>query len=126
MRVPISSTVSFALPLMVAVLAATPSLACSARAAAGDTIAGPVLEVPAASVICVALGPKPSDWVRVRLDGGASGASIDRKVLMAAAFARRVECVLDADGRGQCRLEGADVVSLAQTPTVQQAALSWR
>ncbi len=86
MRVPISSAVSFALPLMVAVLAATPALACSARAAAGDTIAGPVLEVPAAGV----------------------------------------KCVMGAEGRGHCRLDGADVVSLAQTPTVQQAALSWR
>lgn len=123
MRVPISSAVSFALPLMVAVLAATPALACSARAAAGDTIAGPVLEVPAAGVICVALGPEPSDWVLVRLGGGAS---IDRKVLMAAVFARRVECVMGAEGRGHCRLDGADVVNLAQTPTVQQAALSWR
>ena len=123
MRVPASSAVLFAALVGFAVLAATPALACSARAAAGDTVAGPVLEVPAAGVICVALGPKPSDWVLVRLDGGAS---IDRKVLMAAAFSRRVDCVMSADGRGRCSLDGADVATLAQTPTVQQAAVSWR
>jgi hypothetical protein len=124
MRVPASSAVPFAaLVVGFAVLAATPALACSARATAGDTVAGPVLAVPAAGVICVALGPKPSDWVLVRLDGGAS---IDRKVLMAAAFSRRVECVMAADGRGRCSLEGADVVALTQAPTVQQAAISWR
>jgi len=123
MRVNVSSAVPFALLLGFAVLAATPALACSARATAGETFAGPVLEVPAASVICVALGPRPSDWVLVRLDGGAS---IDRKVLMAAAFARRVQCVVGADGLGRCSLDGADVVTLSQAPTVQHAAISWR
>lgn len=124
MRVPTPSAAPFAaLAVGFAVLAATPALACSARAVTGETVAGPVLEVPAAGVICVALGPKPSDWVLVRLDGGAS---VDRKVLMAAAFSRRVECVMRADGRGRCDLDGADIVSLTQAPTVQQAALSWR
>ncbi|PIB90629.1 hypothetical protein [Caulobacter sp. FWC2] len=124
MRVPTSSAVLFAaLVVGFAVLAATPALACSARAMAGETVSGPVLEVPAAGVICVALGPKPSDWVLVRLDGGAS---IDRKILMAAAFSRRVDCVMSAEDRGRCSLDGADVVTLAQTPTVQQAAISWR
>lgn len=124
MRVPVSSAVRFAALLAgFAALAATPAVACSARAMAGDTLSGPVLEVPAAGVICVALGPKPSDWAPVRLDGGAS---IDRKILMAAAFSRRVDCVMSADGRGRCSLDGADIVTLAQTPTVRQAAISWR
>ena len=123
MRVPVSSAIPFAVVLGLALSAATPVLACSARAAAGEIVSGPVLDVPADGVICVARGPKPSDWVRVRLDGAAP---IDRKVLMAAAFSRRVDCVIGAAGGGRCGLDGADVVALSQQPTVQRAALSWR
>lgn len=124
MRLPVSSVASFAaLVGGFALFAACPALACSARASVGDTVSGPVLEVPASGAICVAQGPRPSEWVLVRLDGGAS---IDRKVLMATTFSRRVACVLTADGRGRCSLDGADVVTVSQAPTVQQAALNWR
>jgi len=124
MRVPVSSVAPFAAVLGGLVfLAATPALACSGRALAGETISGPVLAVPTDGVICVAQGPRPTEWAAVRLEGGAA---IDRKLLMAAAFSRRVVCVLTAAGRGRCSLDGADIASLAQTPTVQQAAVTWR
>jgi hypothetical protein len=109
--------------LGLALLIATPSLACEGRARPGEVVAGPVLAVPAAGLICVALGPTPASWVAVRLEGGPP---LERKVLMAATFAKRVECVMHGAGMGTCHIDGVDIASLGRSPTVQQASVDWR
>lgn len=70
---------------------AVPHLArCAAAAPApGQALDGPVLQVIDGQTVCVALGPTPDQWVRVTLSGSAG---VTRDQLMAAAFARDVEC----------------------------------
>jgi hypothetical protein len=109
--------------LGLALLIATPSLACEGRARPGEVVAGPVLAVPAAGMICVALGPTPASWVAVRVKGGPP---LERKVLMAATFAKRVECVMNRAGSGICRVDGVDIAALGRSPMVQQASVDWR
>jgi hypothetical protein len=104
-------------------LIATPSLACDGKALPGEVVAGPVLAVPSAGLICVALGPTPASWVAVRLEGAPA---LDRKVLMAATFAKRVECRMNGAGVGTCRVDGVDIAALGRSPTVQQASVAWR
>ncbi len=86
-------------------------------------ISGPVLEVSQTGVISVALGPRPDQWVHVHLAGAEH---LDRKRLMAAAFAKRVDCVLDVRGLGVCRLAGEDLAAVAASDTVKLLAASWR
>ena len=98
--------------------------AAMARATSGvPVISGPVLEVPQAGVISVALGPRPDQWVQVRLAGAEH---LDRKRLMAAAFAKRVDCIVDARGLGACRLAGEDLAAVAASDSVKLVAASWR
>lgn len=106
------------------------SLACAAASAAlacapsqRASVAGPVLDVPEAGVICVALGPRPEQWVRVRVVGAER---VDRKRLLAAAFSKRVECDLTAAGTGACRLGGEDLAAVAASPAVSLDADKWR
>lgn len=108
--------------VFVAGLAMT-SAAVACAPAQGATVAGPVLEVPAAGVICVALGPRPEQWVRVRLAGGED---LTRNRLMAATFAKRVACVLGPGERWTCRLGDSDLVALAGSPSNGLLAASWR
>ena len=79
-----------------------PSLAVACTAAApdrGQEISGPVLEVIDGRTLCVALGPTPDQWVRVRLADVGPDAS--RAALVAAVFARQLDCMTigrEADG----------------------------
>jgi hypothetical protein len=99
----------------------TTALACAPSHQAN--VAGPVLEVPEAGVICVATGPRPEQWVRVRVVGAEQ---LDRKRLMAAAFSKRVECALTATGAGACRLAGEDLAAVATSPSLSRVADTWR
>ena len=105
-----------------------PSLAVACTAAApdpGQEISGPVLEVIDGRTLCVALGPTPDQWVRVRLADGAPDAS--RAALVAAVFARKLDCMAispDADGaRAVCLLGGRSAAFLAQ-PTLSPQAVN--
>ena len=82
---------------------ATPAAAvtvCSAPTPPpGAEISGPVLQVIDGRTFCLAEGPTPASWLKVTLAGSAGAG--DRSDLMAAAFARRVTCVVsrrDDDG----------------------------
>jgi hypothetical protein len=104
--------------------------ACAGAAPAdGASIAGPVLQVESGDTVCVALGPSPTQWVRVVLaDAGADAA---KGALMAAAFSRDVICVTAgaADGggvRGVCVADGVSVGVLAGAPDAKAEAASWR
>jgi hypothetical protein len=101
--------------------ATTSALACAPSHQAN--VAGPVLDVPEAGVICVALGPRPEQWVRVRVVGAEQ---LDRKTLMAAAFSKRVECTRTATGAGACRLAGEDLAAIATSPSISRVADTWR
>src|SRR3990167_6725226 len=77
---------------------------------AGVQIRGPVLHVIDGDTICVALGYRPDEWIRLRLADAPVTSPIrrvssrpeadPRAVLMAAAFARTAECVTELDRRG--------------------------
>ena len=112
------------------IVVSTVALACAAANAAlacapshRSSVAGPVLDVPEAGVICVALGPRPEQWVRVRVVGAEQ---LDRKRLMAAAFSKRVECAVTPAGAGACRLAGEDLAALAASPAISLVADKWR
>lgn len=106
-----------------------PMAACSAPAPERDVLfSGTVLQVIDGSSLCVAFGVTPDQWVRVRLDDAALHGP--RGALMAAAFARHVDCVAtgrDEDGvRAVCIYEGMSVARAAQTPAARAQAADWR
>ncbi|MBI1683764.1 hypothetical protein [Caulobacter hibisci] len=112
-----------ALPVLAAGVLATmasAAVACAAPTPKGD-FSGPILDVPEAGVICVALGPTPDRWVRVRL-----AQPLERRALMAAGFSKRVTCRLDAAGEGRCQLGEQDLLALATSTPNRAQAVSWR
>jgi hypothetical protein len=102
---------------------------CTAAAPSqGQPFAGPVLHVIDGRTLCVALGPTPDRWVRIKLSP--APLSTRRSALMAAAFAKRVACVVDAnDGNGavgRCALDGVPLEALTESPAVRSDAAFWR
>jgi hypothetical protein len=102
---------------------------CAAPAPApGASFSGTVLQVIDGRTICVAFGPTPDQWVRVRLSD--AGANQLRGALMAAAFSRQVVCVTgmpDADGVvGVCAVDGRSVGRAAAEPDATTKAADWR
>jgi hypothetical protein len=103
--------------------------ACTATPPArGESFSGTVLQVIDGRTLCVAFGPTPDQWVRVRLTD--AGAGLPRGALMAAAFAREVTCVAEfpgADGvAGVCIADGRSVGRLASAPDATAQAADWR
>ena len=113
------------------------ALACGASATAADAMAGncpggpapsgavihgPVLEIPDASSLCVALGQAPSTWVRVRL----AHASDTYPLLMAAAFGKNAVCFVGHDGLAACDIEDQPLDLALRRPETIEASLSWR
>ena len=92
------------------------------RANPGAVVRGPVLEIPDGTSLCVALGVSRSTWVPIDV----SRLGADRAMLMAAAFGRTATCVVGADGRGQCRIEGAALADGLRDPEIRKIATSWR
>jgi glucose/arabinose dehydrogenase len=106
-----------------------PPAACTAAAPArGASFTGTVLQVIDGHTLCVAFGPSPDQWVRVRLADASSG--LPRGALMAAAFAREITCVAGAtDGEGLtavCTLDGRSVGEAAALPDAAAQAANWR
>jgi len=106
-----------------------PAKICSAAPPSqGAIFAGPVLHVIDGRTLCVALGPSPDEWVRVRLSEVAP--STRRSTLMAAIFAKRVVCVADGDDRdgavGRCALDDVALDVLTVSPAVRADAAFWR
>src|SRR5262249_23259162 len=103
--------------------------ACLGQASAGEAFAGPVLLVADGRTLCVAQGPNPAAWVRVRLADGDAGAG--RAALMAAAFGREVVCVAgpaDPDGAvgALCALGDRSVAAVAAEAKAQVTTAAWR
>ena len=106
-----------------------PVAACTAAAPAqGEAFTGTVLQVIDGQTICVAFGPTPDSWVRVRLAD--AGAGRPRGALMASAFAKEVTCVASAaDGDGVtavCTVEGRSVGKAASDADATVEAADWR
>lgn len=97
---------------------------CKAAAPRDGVVEGPVLQVIDGRTLCVAKGPTPDRWVRVRLSDAPAAAS--RQRLMATAFSKRIQCQLGAGGEGKCTLAGEDLVSLMGSPEAKIEAASWR
>lgn len=91
-------------------------------APAGAVIRGPVLEVPDGTSLCIAGSPSPSTWVAIPLAQNAP----DHAALMAAAFGKDAVCVIDAEGRGRCLIEGAMLADRLRDPEVVKTAAHWR
>jgi hypothetical protein len=103
--------------------------ACTAAApASGQSFSGTVLQVIDGRTLCVASGPTPDRWVRVRLSDASPG--LPRGALMASAFARDVTCVAErpeADGvTAVCTLDGQSVGRAAGSPDATAQAADWR
>src|ERR1700722_11354249 len=88
----------------------------------GAEVHGPVLEIPDASSLCVALGQSPSTWVRVRL----AHPSDTHPLLMAAAFGKNAVCFVGHDGLGVCDIEDQPLDAELRRPETIEASLSWR
>lgn len=103
--------------------AQAPAPVCSAPAPIpGQTLHGPVLHVPGADAVCVATGPLPADWVRVPIVRPAP----DRNRLMAAVFGQNATCRIDAEGRGECAIDGVSLARRLQQPQVVRTSADWR
>ena len=94
----------------------------------GEAFTGTVLQVIDGRTICVAFGPTPDRWVRVRLTD--AGAGLPRGALMASAFAKEVTCVAsaaDAEGvAAVCIADGRSVGRAASDPDAVTQAADWR
>lgn len=91
---------------------------------AGATLRGPVLHVEDGGRLCVAKGFEPDAWIELQLAD--TPADLARGTLMSTAFAKDVDCKVQADGRALCTVDGQSVGALASQPSVQKAGLSWR
>jgi len=106
-----------------------PTVACAAAAPmAGRAFAGPVLQVIDGETLCVAQGPLPKDWIRVRIAGAPAGSS--RQTLMAASFGQVVACVAVKSARpgpeARCTLDGASMSGLIAGDAARRAGMTWR
>jgi hypothetical protein len=102
---------------------------CAAAApAAGAAVSGPVLQVIDARTVCVALGPLPSQWVRLEISDAPEHGS--RGALMASAFGRDVDCVIvnrsGSSAQALCSEDGVSVGQRAASPDLQAEARLWR
>lgn len=103
--------------------------ACTAAPPArGQSFSGTVLQVIDGRTLCVASGPTPDQWVRVRLSD--ADASLPRGALMATAFAREVTCVAEVPGvdgvTAICTSDGQSIGRAAASPDATAQAASWR
>jgi hypothetical protein len=102
---------------------AEPAGACAGlQPAPGAVLHGPILEIPDASSLCVALGDSPGQWVSVRLPA----LGVTRSALMAAAFGRNATCVVGRDLRADCVIEGRPLKDQLLRPEVLREAAAWR
>jgi hypothetical protein len=113
-----------AMLLLAAVSAgAEPVGACGAEHPfAGEVLHGPVLEIPDASSLCIALGTSPAAWVAVQLPS----LGVTRSVLMAAAFGKNATCVVGGDLKATCIVEGKRLVDQLHRPAILRASTGWR
>ena len=86
----------------------------------GGFVRGPVLEILDARTVCVAR--TPTDWVPVTLIQPAQS----RPALMAAAFGKTATCVVGADGKAECVIDGTPLGVILRQPTLQKAAVNWK
>jgi len=117
-----------ALALLALPGAAAASACANPAPAPGESFSGPVLEVTDGGEFCVAKGPTPQEWIPVRLAVRIPGA--DRGTLMAASFARRVDCVAERISDGvviaRCFVGGRDLGQLLQSPAMRNEGRGWR
>ncbi len=107
---------------------------------AGVQVRGPVLHVIDGDTLCIALGYRPDEWIRLRLADAPVTSPVrrvsnreeadPRAVLMAAAFARTAECVTQLDRRGEvvavCTVDGVPIGRAMRDSAVVAASQSWR
>jgi len=112
--------------LVATAAAAAPTAAgvCKASPVAGSALHGPVLHVPDGQTICVARGFDPSRWIPLRL--GDAPMATSRATLMAVAFGKDVDCVVDRDLSAHCTVEGRSIGAAAAEPDAIAAGQAWR
>ena len=102
--------------------AAAQTVCGAGRPAVGTVLHGPVLAIPDASTLCIAMGASPAQWTAVSLPE----LKASRAILMAAAFGQNATCVIGADGVGDCRIEDAPLAAEVSRPEIVKAAMQWR
>lgn len=95
-----------------------------ATPSAGAELHGPALHVIDGRTLCIAQGPDASTWIPVRLGDAPDGA--DWGALMAAAFAKTLDCRIAADGTARCAIAGRALGDILSQPSVQAAGQTWR
>jgi len=94
----------------------------------GERFSGFVLQVMSGDALCVATGPAPREWIRVRLAGVTPPPK--RGVLMAASFAQKVSCVavdrVEGEVFANCSVGGVALSQIIRWPAIRQAAAAWR
>lgn len=102
---------------------------CSAPApVVGARFDGTVLQVMDGQNLCVALGPTPDAWIRVKIAGAAPDTR--RRTLMAASFGQAVTCLAvktqPSGVEARCSVNGAGLDRLIATDAARRAGLEWR
>lgn len=115
--------------LSVGAMAAPAGVDCSAKPPApGQMLSGTVLQVIDGRSVCIAKGPAPSQWVRAELDDSRDASA--RSAVMAALFAKHLDCVVVSGGSAgviaRCTLGGAPVGQVIDSAANRSAALAWR
>lgn len=88
------------------------------------------MHVPDGRTLCIGLGPTPENWVPLRISSSVAALPADRERLMAAAFARSLQCTILA-GAGPvktaaCTLAGRPLEAILAEPATVTAARAWR
>ena len=123
MRLACALIASVALVLATEGARAAPVGACGTQQPfAGEVLHGPVLDIPDASSLCIARGTSPTAWVAVQLPN----LGVTRSALMAAAFGKNATCVVGADLKASCVVEGKRLVDQLHRPAILRAASGWR
>ncbi len=102
---------------------------CTASAPAdGQMLSGPVLQVIDGRTLCIAKGPTPDQWIKVRLADVYDREA--RSALMAATFAKDVDCRVEgADAQGvvaRCNVAGAPLAQVVGSDAARVQTASWR
>jgi len=111
---------------------AAPALAQTCRApapAVGRTVSGPVLHVIDGRTLCLAQGPRPDQWIPLRITPAAPALPVDRQRLMAATFSQSLTCRITGD-RGPvksaiCTVSGQALDTLLTEPATITQAKAW-
>lgn len=101
-----------------------------AQAPAGAAVHGPVLQVLDGQRLCVATGAERGEWAELIIRGADEGpvevdGALGPALLMSVAFGHDADCVVGADGKADCTVDGQPLSALLNRPGALQTAKAW-